>query len=193
MNVIVEDVISGNADLNSFEIIATSHNCVISMNGNNVTYQFPGIMLPDSTNNEPQSHGYIKYKINALNTLNIGEQVSDFAGIYFDFNAPVITNYATVTIVGITGIGQAQNNNISIAPVPVKDQAQLRLQSSGSAQVKVELLSIDGKAVQTIYDGNLGAGQHLLNMNCADLSNGLYFVKVTQEDLVQVQKIAVQH
>jgi uncharacterized repeat protein (TIGR01451 family) len=193
VNVIVEDVISSNADLNSFEVISTSHNCVISMNGNNVTYQFPGIMLPDSTNNEPQSHGYIKYKINALNTLNIGEQVSDFASIYFDFNAPVITNYATVTIVGITGIGQAQNNNLSIAPVPVKDQAQLRLQSSGSAQVKVELLSIDGKAVHTIYDGNLGAGQHLLNMNCADLSNGLYFVKVTQEDVVQVQKIAVQH
>lgn len=193
VNVIVEDVISANADLSSFQLISTSHNCVVSMNGNNVTYQFPGIMLPDSTNNEPQSHGYIKYKVNALSTLNIGDQVSDFASIYFDFNAPVITNYATVTIVGITAMGESQSSNFSVVPVPVKEQAQLRLQSSGSASVKVEIIGIDGKAVETVFEGQLNAGRHLLNMNCAQLSNGLYFVRISQQDAVQVQKFAVQH
>lgn len=193
VNVIVEDVISSNADINSFELISTSHNCVVSMNGNNVTYQFPGIMLPDSLSNEPQSHGYIKYKVNALNTLNIGEQVSDFASIYFDFNAPVLTNYATVTIVGITGVGEAENTVFQIAPVPAKEQAQLRLESKVNTMVKVEMLSVEGKLIEKVYEGNLGTGQHLLNLNCAHLSNGMYFVKVTRNDVVQVQKIVVQH
>lgn len=193
VNVIVEDIISGNADLNSFTVVSTSHNCVISRNGNQVTYQFPGIMLPDSTNNEPQSHGYIKYKVNALSSLNIGEQLSDYASIYFDFNAPVITNNAVVTIVGLTGMEQASTAGMSIAPVPVRDNAQLRLQSHGAARVKVELMSIEGKVLEAVYEGELTAGQHWVNIPCGHLSNGFYFVRLTQNELVQVEKIAVQH
>jgi hypothetical protein len=158
-----------------------------------VTYQFPGIMLPDSTNNEPQSHGYIKYKVNALNTLNIGEQISDNASIYFDFNAPVITNYATVTIIGLTGIENNPHTNFSIAPIPVNDFAQLRLKLAESSQVKVDIIGIDGKFVQPIFEGNVSQGNHLIHMNCSNLSNGFYFVRVTQGETLQVQKIAVQH
>jgi uncharacterized repeat protein (TIGR01451 family) len=193
VNVIVEDIISANADLNTFTVVSTSHNCIISRNGNQVSYQFPGIMLPDSTNNEPQSHGYIKYKVNALSSLNIGEQLSDYASIYFDFNAPVITNNAVVTIVGLTGMEQASTAGMSIAPVPVKDNAQLRLQSNGAARVKVEMLSIEGKVLEAVYEGSLTAGQHWLNIPCEHLSNGFYFVRLTQNDVVQVEKIAVQH
>jgi uncharacterized repeat protein (TIGR01451 family) len=193
VNVIVEDIISANADLNSFTVVSTSHNCVISRNGNQVTYQFPGIMLPDSTNNEPQSHGYIKYKVNALSSLNIGEQLSDYASIYFDFNAAVITNNAVVTIVGLTGMEQASTAGMSIAPVPVRDNAQLRLQSHGAARVKVELMSIEGKVLEAVYEGELTAGQHWVNIPCGHLSNGFYFVRLTQNELVQVEKIAVQH
>jgi uncharacterized repeat protein (TIGR01451 family) len=90
-NVVVVDEMSDNLDVNAYQFIGASHNCIIQRNGHTTTYKFMNIMLPDSTNNEPESHGYISYKLNALSNLNIGEQIIDYANIYFDFNAPVLT------------------------------------------------------------------------------------------------------
>jgi hypothetical protein len=63
-----------------------------------VRFNFPNINLPDSTNNEPESHGYIQYKIKRNAGLSPGTAISNKASIYFDFNAPIVTNTVTNNI-----------------------------------------------------------------------------------------------
>ena len=65
---------------------------------------FQDIHLVDSFHNEPQSHGYITYRIKPKNNLVIGDVINNSASIYFDFNAPVITNTQKTKVVKTTAI-----------------------------------------------------------------------------------------
>jgi hypothetical protein len=50
-------------------------------------------MLPDSTTDYEGSMGYFQYRLKALylTCLN-GTQIENTAYIYFDYNAPIVTN-----------------------------------------------------------------------------------------------------
>ena len=63
-----------------------------------LTVRFDRILLPDSTTNEKQSHGFFAFSVALLPKFKEGP-VNNEASIYFDFNAPIITNRVTSTIV----------------------------------------------------------------------------------------------
>lgn len=91
--VIIKDSLSQNLDINSFRMISTSHRYILNIKENNILeWTFPNIQLPDSNVNEEASHGYIRFRIKPKSTLITGDEIFNDAAIYFDFNAPVITN-----------------------------------------------------------------------------------------------------
>lgn len=55
-------------------------------------FRFPDIMLPDSDISEPASHGFIQFSVSQKADNPLGTVIENTAGIYFDFNEPVITN-----------------------------------------------------------------------------------------------------
>ena len=55
-------------------------------------------MLPDSNVNEPLSHGYVKFSIAQKPGLPLPTVIENSAAIYFDFNAPIITNTTWHTV-----------------------------------------------------------------------------------------------
>ncbi len=88
----VRDTLTQNLDLLSFEMIEASHPYELKIEEpRTLEWTFSDILLPDSTTNEPLSHGYIFFKINTADGLPDGAEVANSAAIYFDFNAPVIT------------------------------------------------------------------------------------------------------
>jgi gliding motility-associated-like protein len=100
-NVIVRDAIDESLDLSTLNVGASSHNYSFKVEGEGkaeLVWTFNNIMLPDSTSDEPGSHGFIKYKIKPLKGLARGTKIRNKAGIYFDFNSPVITNEVFNTI-----------------------------------------------------------------------------------------------
>jgi uncharacterized repeat protein (TIGR01451 family) len=99
--VIVRDTISDKLDLKSIEFGASSHKYVAELYGKNgVKFTFDNIKLVDSFKNEPKSHGFIKYRIKQNKDLPYGTQITNRAGIYFDFEDPIITNTTIHTIGG---------------------------------------------------------------------------------------------
>ena len=64
-----------------------------------VEFLFENILLPDSTTNEPTSHGFITYQIQPNPDISDFTTINNFAGIFFDFNDPIITNTVTNTMV----------------------------------------------------------------------------------------------
>ncbi len=91
--VVITDVLSEDLDLLTLETIDASHPYKSELSSDRVaTWTFDNILLPDSTTNEPASHGYVRFRIQTNRPLFDGEQIENTASIFFDFNAAVITN-----------------------------------------------------------------------------------------------------
>nr|MBK9650938.1 T9SS type A sorting domain-containing protein [Bacteroidota bacterium] len=109
-NVKVENIIPKKLNLATFEYVSSSMPANISLNSESrlATFEFPNILLPDSNIDEPASHGYVRYRIKPNKTLQVGAEILSEASIYFDFNAPVVTNKAsTIIYLPYTNLGTA--------------------------------------------------------------------------------------
>ncbi|AKD04962.1 IPT/TIG domain-containing protein [Pontibacter korlensis] len=93
--VVVVDTLSEHLDLSTLQVGAASHAHRFEVSGKGrpvLTWTFDNIMLPDSTSNEPGSHGYIQFSIKPKADLHEKTAVENFADIFFDYNSPVRTN-----------------------------------------------------------------------------------------------------
>jgi hypothetical protein len=74
VNIVISDTISNLLDVASLEVLNASHNYMVELLPNNlVRFKFDNINLPDSTSNEPGSHGHIQFRINKLNAASAGQ------------------------------------------------------------------------------------------------------------------------
>ena len=97
--VVLRDTLPSQLDLTSIEPGASSHPYTWDLTGKGVLiFNFDNIRLMDSFRNEPASHGFVKFRIKQKKDLPIGTKIENSAGIYFDFNAPVITNRTLHTV-----------------------------------------------------------------------------------------------
>ena len=63
-----------------------------------LVFSFDDILLPDSNVNEPESHGFVKFKVLPNKELAPLTTLKSPANIYFDFNPPITTNEVLNTI-----------------------------------------------------------------------------------------------
>lgn len=99
INVFVLDTLDSDLDLNSVRVIGNSHPLITEvLPGNVLKFRFDNIMLPDSTSDEPGSHGYVIFEVEPLPSLANGTEIKNDVGIYFDFNPPIYTNTVLNTI-----------------------------------------------------------------------------------------------
>ena len=99
-NVRIEDQLDlSKLNLNSFTPIAASHSysTIVTPDGM-VQFVFDNILLPDSLHDEPNSHGWVTYRIRSFDFLQPLDVINNSAAIYFDDNEPVITNTYAHTI-----------------------------------------------------------------------------------------------
>lgn len=97
-NVTIADTLSAKYDESSFQLLSSSHPCIIKRKGNIIHFEFANIQLPYKTINEPASHGYVSFVVKPKNTLISGDSLNNRASIYFDFNLPIVTNKAATVV-----------------------------------------------------------------------------------------------
>ena len=89
----IKDTLSEHLDLKTLRILAASHEVQLGViDSSTVDFVFDPIFLPDSISNEPESHGYVVFSIAPKANLPFYTEIDNSAGIYFDFNSPIITN-----------------------------------------------------------------------------------------------------
>ncbi len=97
--VVIRDTLSPGLDPASIRPGAASHPYSWRLSGEGIlTVVFDPILLPDSNVNEAASHGFVQFRINQRRDNPIGTRIENRAGIYFDFNEPVITNSVFHTV-----------------------------------------------------------------------------------------------
>lgn len=95
----IRDTLDPSLDLSTFQLLESSHKVYTEQRGPNLEFYFRNIWLPDSLTNKEGSKGYLVYSIKANADIEECTAVKNKAGIYFDFNPPVITNSTLNTLV----------------------------------------------------------------------------------------------
>jgi hypothetical protein len=116
LNVVVKDVIDeAKFDVNSLVPLSGSHPFQTRIKpGNIVEFFFENINLPfDDESND----GYVVFKIRTSADLTQGDVFSNFASIYFDYNAPILTEAFNTEITSLGINGAVITNTLFVNPV----------------------------------------------------------------------------
>jgi len=180
----IENKISNDLQLNTFDFVASSHSCNIEYQEYDSTmkFTFNNILLPDSNTNDPASHGFVRYRIKPQTYLTVGDSIRNSAGIYFDYNAPVLTNTAITEIILPTVIGEVNsdvNHRLGLYPNPARENLSVHIAGLNEGELTVELYNIYGQKIRLLYSGeNLETTRHS-NFDISNLRSGMYFIKVS--------------
>lgn len=187
INVVVTNFINDTMfDVSTLVPIASSHPMETRVKDSNlVEFIFENINLPfnDATND-----GYIVYKVKTLPTLQENDTFENRAGIYFDFNAPIITNTATTLIANPLSISEENigNSGITIYPNPIKNLVQI---NSKTPIETITLFTVDGRLITTKSIENTSFSS---SMDVSNLPRGIYLMNITTTKGKTVKKVVRQ-
>ena len=150
----IVDTIHPNLDLTTLQPLNASHDftTLIDEPSRTVTFRFENILLPDSTTNEPLSHGYVSFSIESMEGLDERSIIENRAGIYFDFNPPIITNTVSNTLVttipvDVTSVwvGGLEGMRVGVYPNPFGEVVQLRVEAERGERLQLGVYDLFGK------------------------------------------------
>ncbi|MBL0328581.1 MAG: T9SS type A sorting domain-containing protein [Bacteroidetes bacterium] len=175
MNIRLTDTLDGNLDLETFQVINYSDYNLASLTGNALTFDFPGIMLPDSTSDFEGSKGFVQYRIKPKAGLPNGTMVNNTAFIYFDFNSPVITNTTVNHFIAALSVDE----NIAplafnVYPNPFNGKFSIDIKETSAKTLNVEIYNLLG---MLLYKKNLVPGNRTIDFS--EQPNGVYLIKVS--------------
>ncbi|WMX15899.1 SBBP repeat-containing protein [Aureispira sp. CCB-E] len=191
--VVIRDTLSTDFDIFSLKSGASSHNYSFKMYGPRVLeWTFNNIMLPDSNVNEPASNGFVKFEVEQMPSLANGTVLENTAAIYFDFNAPIITNTSIHTI----------NESISlfttIQQVELEENLKIRFYPNPTNGI-VYIDKKDNESLDFLVIDHLGrvllskkSVDPITDLDLSALPSGVYFVTVSNGSKMATQKIIKQ-
>lgn len=184
INVEVEHILDDKLDWNTLKVQNMSHEGQVYINnGNDIRFKFTNIYLPDSISDEPNSHGYIAFKIKPKTNVRADDIIYGLANIYFDFNPPILTNTVSTRIVD-ESLG---NNNYDLDEfLTYPNPANSKISIKGVAIIReVTLYDATGRRI-TSFDGLNDAD---VELDIQQLSKGIYFMEILTENTKSVRRI----
>jgi hypothetical protein len=112
-------------------------------------------------------------------------------------NTPVANSYLYVDNLSfagtVTGINNIDNyvSNIVTYPNPSTDNISIELTAQKSSTIKLQLVDVTGKLINEVNAGVI-QGNYKHTINTTNIAKGIYFLKVSANDAVEVKKIVIQ-
>jgi len=177
----IEDVLPLNLDINSIQLGAASHPYRFSIeDGNQLIWVFDNINMPDSLTNEPESHGFVTFRMTPDVNIGEGDLIKNSAAIYFDNNDPIITN-EVINIIGIPGGDLADPNLLHVYPNPMTDVSFVQIIPKGEQSVKIRAVYVYdllGRIIST----DIGMDITKYEFHRKNLVPGYYVLRATGEN-----------
>lgn len=183
------DTIDVNLDISTIEVVSSSHNYRTIFYPNRVIeFRFTNINLVDSGTNEALSHGHIMYRIQALSSTTITDQIENTAFIYFDLNDPVATNTCYVSLgLGVNAYLNI-NDGLKVSPNPFTGSVLVSLDERTNTTSCILIRNVLGQEVFRKMTENFRLDDDE-EINLDFLSKGIYFLEVHINDIKKVAKI----
>ena len=199
--VVIRDTLSADLDIATLQLDAHSHGYDFYLAGSEnqpiLVFDHRNINLADSASNELASQGFISFKISPKDNTPLGTRINNNAAIYFDFNLPIYTNNAWVTLnnpelgtpIQVNVISAVSYLAATAAPIlaypnPTHDIINLDLRQTVSFAT-INVFSLDGKmlAQQQIHN------QQQAQIDLSQLPQGLYMLQVISDQQNTVFKV----
>lgn len=98
VNIKIEDVLDKQFKGIELQLLDMSHPGRVQIKNNTAEFIFDNINLPDSKTDEKNSHGYIAFSVYPDYNIPINYKIDNKASIYFDYNAPIVTNTFSIVV-----------------------------------------------------------------------------------------------
>ena len=179
--VVVTDTLAPYLDISTVRMEASSKPCQLQISGANLlTFTFNNINLPDTSAGQLLSTGFVKFRVNQNPGNPDGTVINNKAGIYFDYNAPVVTNTATVRIgqVYVTGITSVYGDKlvqISAYPNPFLTSTLIKVDGEKFTDLALDIYDISGQLVKHLDVKNANS----FTIDRSGLNKGEYVFRIT--------------
>lgn len=177
-DVVILDTLSEYLDWSTFRILDQSHPMESKFyDDGTVEFTFNNIMLPDSNVNEPESHGFVTYRIMPDSGLAEKTPIRNTAHIIFDVNDPVRTNTTeNIMVSGIVSISEQNTNkpsSVSIYPNPSRSLIHVVLENDEPTIAKIT--SMDGRTLKDHLE--ISSGNPI---DVSQLPRGMFILTIRQ-------------
>jgi hypothetical protein len=144
-------------------------------------------MLPDSNVNEPASHGFVEFSIQQKIDNPFGSLIENSAAIYFDNNAPIITNTVFHTVGQLPFVVKTDNTlpsaetiALTVYPNPFLQKATFELSDKTPRNLDFTVFDAMGRIVHQQHFNQVHQFEYYRN----GLASGLYFFTVMKDGKV---------
>ena len=158
-----------------------------------ISFRFENIMLPDSNVNELASHGFVKFKIDLIEGLDIGTEIHNYAKIYFDENPAIITNTTlnTLYVEEFDNIIENESSQLRLLvyPNPFSNFTTIYFGEELKGESQLKIYNLLGKEVYSM--SNMKGSSHIFENKF--LSPGVYLITLTTSNMeAGTVKIVIQ-
>lgn len=189
--VVIIDTLPSGLNLASLKVLSASHPYSWRLYGNRMLeVRFDPIFLPDSSANEPASHGFVAFSVRPEPWLTVGDGVYNRAAIYFDFNDPIVTAPAVLRMVSVLAVKEAQTGlqDLEIWPNPVKRYDAFAIQWTVGVPIEALVVTdMQGRVCQRVIPS---AGTQTAWLS--GLPPGVYGVRVSARGELYGRLIVVE-
>jgi hypothetical protein len=165
-------------DVCSINSVLSSHAYVMRRDGQKLQFIYTNILLPDSSENQEGSNGFVEFKISPKKGIKNGQIIPNKANIVFDFEDPLVTNSVQNTI---KSSKYGVLNKLVIHPNPAQNLTTIVLELSKQKYMNyekiraIEVYDIIGKKILFV---NYTVGEQSIQLDVSSIQIGVYLVKV---------------
>lgn len=198
-NIIVIDTLDNNLDWTSMRPEYMSAACKVTLKQYGAykvaKFTFNNIYLPTKASDPTHSNGMFTYTIKTNSGLPLGTQFRNRASIYFDYNAPVMTNSTLNTLGESTTAANniptaGKTNSFNIYPNPANMSFYAQINSAAATSAAMNICDVTGKTLlsKTVA---LQQGAQTISTDVSMLAPGMYFVNLNENGQIQTAKLVI--
>ncbi|HRG33779.1 MAG TPA: hypothetical protein PLN76_10925 [Saprospiraceae bacterium] len=170
-DITILDTLAKKLDPTTVRVIHASHPYVMQVKKMGILeILFKNILLPDSSTNEPASHGFVQFSVKPI----VGSKpfvLVNRASIYFDNNTPVLTNAAETYIGLVTTKEITRSGKLLVSPNPFHNYLTVDYETDLQSRFyKLQLFNIQGNKLVDINVQKSGQ----TNINTEFIPRGIY-------------------
>jgi hypothetical protein len=110
-------------------------------------------------------------------------------------NGKLNVSKQVISVQEANSIQTTENKNnfvFNVFPIPAIDLLQVDFTLFQSSNTVINLISIDGKTIRTLFDDQLSTGANTLKLNVNDCKAGVYFLQINNNNCTSYKKIIIQ-
>jgi hypothetical protein len=195
-DIVIRDTLQADFDLSTFKVISSSFPVRTQVeNGTRaIAFYFDNINLPDSARDEPNSHGFVNFRITPKAGLPEETVVENTAHIYFDFNPVIVTNTTMNTLVTSLPVDKVNgiklediSSQVSLFPNPADGSEIILNFQNQQGEKQITIMDLSGRVIFT--ESRIGSN---LKIDISGLNSGLYLVEMRSGETRAVKKLVRQ-